>query len=126
MDASNARKAIEDGGRKLGEALTAKDFAAAAALYTDNGQVLPPDGPIITGRAAIGEFWQGAATALGIVSATLKTEEVISTGDLATEVGTAVLKLVGGEAKVKFVVVWQRGTDGTWRLHRDIWNGMPA
>ena len=22
----------------------------------------------------------------------------------------------------KFIVIWTRGGDGTWRLHRDIWN----
>lgn len=34
----------------------------------------------------------------------------------------------GGQATnavVKYVVVWKR-VDGQWRLHRDIWNTMPA
>ncbi|TIR04878.1 MAG: hypothetical protein E5X37_28660 [Mesorhizobium sp.] len=22
----------------------------------------------------------------------------------------------------KYIVVWKKGDDGTWRLHRDIWN----
>jgi hypothetical protein len=25
----------------------------------------------------------------------------------------------------KFIVVWPRGDDGVWRLHRDIWNMDP-
>ena len=59
MDHSAVRKSIEDGGRRLGEALTARNFAAAAALYTEDGQVLPPDGPIVGGgRAGIAEFWK--------------------------------------------------------------------
>ena len=26
---------------------------------------------------------------------------------------------------VKYVVVWRRQKDGTWKLHRDIWNAIP-
>ena len=28
--------------------------------------------------------------------------------------------------KGKYVVVWKKGSDGTWRLYRDIWNADPA
>jgi ketosteroid isomerase-like protein len=26
----------------------------------------------------------------------------------------------------KYIVVWKKGEDGTWRLHRDIWNAGAA
>ena len=126
MDQSNARRAIEEAGARLGAALTTKNFKAAAALYTEDGQVLPPAGPIITGRGAIEEFWGQAVAALGLTSATLKTLEVTSSGDMAIEIGTAVLTTSTGRDNVKFMVAWRRGSDGVWRLHRDIWNGMPG
>jgi len=122
MDASEARAAIEAGGQRLGAALTQRDFGAATALYTEDGMLLPPDSPMVRGRAAIGAFWEAAVAALDLKSASLRTEEVISTGDIATEVGTATLTLPSGPAEVKFIVVWKRGPDGAWRLHRDIWN----
>lgn len=123
---SDVRKAIEDGGRKLGAALTAKDFDAAARLYTEDAALLPPNAPVIRGRAAIGVFWRDAAAALGLVSASLKTEEVTVSGDMAVEVGSAALTLATGVAHVKFMVAWRRDGDGVWRLHRDIWNALPA
>ena len=128
MDQVNVRKAIEEGGRRLGAALTAKDFAAAAALYTEDAKVLPPDGPIVGGgRTAIAEFWQAAVAALDLQSATLKTLDVEVTGpDSACEIGEATLQLASGAARVKVLVVWKKGADGQWRLHRDIWNGYPA
>jgi uncharacterized protein (TIGR02246 family) len=128
MDQNSVRTAIEEGGRRLGAALTAKDFAAVAALYTVDGQVLPPDGPIVGGgRAGIADFWKAADAGLGLKSASLKTLEVGLAGpDTAWEVGEALLELASGPARVKFVVVWKKDADGQWRLHRDIWNGFPA
>jgi ketosteroid isomerase-like protein len=89
-------------------------------------KVLAPDAPIVTGRKAIEDFWRDAASALGLVSATLKTLDLEVSEDTAYEVGQAALKLSSGQATVKYVVVWRRGDDGAWRLHRDIWNSMPA
>ncbi|HRD76812.1 MAG TPA: DUF4440 domain-containing protein [Hyphomicrobiaceae bacterium] len=122
MDASNARTAIEKGGKALGEALTARNAKAAAALYTEDAMLLPPDSPIVKGRAAIEQFWGAAVAALDLKSASLSTLDVTSVGDSAIEVGTATLLLPSGPANVKFVVAWKRGADGAWRLHRDIWN----
>ena len=126
MENDAVRKAVEDGNRKFGAAAGRKDYAGLAALYTDNAKLLPPDAPIVTGRKAIEEFWRAAAAALGLISVTLKTLDLEVTGDTACEVGEADLTLGSGQAKVKYLVVWRRGGDGQWRLHRDIWNSMPA
>jgi ketosteroid isomerase-like protein len=125
MNMDAVRKSVDEGNRKFCVAAARKDYAGMAALYTDNAKVLPPDAPIVTGRKAIEEFWRSAAAALGLTSVTLKTLDLEATGDTACEVGAADLKLSAGEVKVKYVVVWRRGGDGEWRLHRDIWNNMP-
>jgi uncharacterized protein (TIGR02246 family) len=126
MDTDAVRYSVDEGNRKFGAAAARKDYAGMAALYTDNAKVLPPDAPIVTGKKAIEEFWRAAATALGLTDVTLKTVDLEVTGDTAYEVGEADLKLGSGQAKVKYLVVWHRGNDGQWRLHRDIWNNMPA
>jgi len=126
MDTDAVRHFVHEGNRKFGAAAARKDYAGMAALYTDNAKVLPPDAPIVTGKKAIEEFWRAAATALGLTDVTLKTVDLEVTGDTAYEVGEAELKLGSGQAKVKYLVVWHRGGDGQWRLHRDIWNSMPV
>jgi ketosteroid isomerase-like protein len=126
MDIDEVRNAVEEGNRKLGAALERKNYPEVARLYTDNAKVLAPDAPIVTGRKAIEEFWREAASALGLVSATLKTLDLEVSEDTAYEVGQADLKLSSGQATIKYMVVWRRGGDGAWRLHRDIWNSMPA
>jgi uncharacterized protein (TIGR02246 family) len=126
VDTDAVRKFVDEGNRKFGAAAGRKDYAGMAALYTDDAKVLPPDAPIVTGRKAIEEFWRAAAAALGLASVTLNTLDLEVSGDTACEVGEADLKLGSGRAKVKYVVVWRRGGDGQWRLHRDIWNTTPA
>jgi ketosteroid isomerase-like protein len=126
MNTDAVRTSIEEGNRAFGAAVARKDYAALAALYTENAKVLAPDAPIVTGRRAIEEFWRAAAGALGLTGAALKTVDLEVAGDTACEVGEADLALGAAQAKVKYLVVWMRGHDGKWRLHRDIWNGMPA
>lgn len=118
----SVRAAVDEGNRKFCAAAGAKDYAAMAALYTDSAKVLPPDGPIITGKAAIEQFWRAAAAKLDLKSVVLSTVDLDVTGDTACEVGEADLTLGSGAVKVKYVVVWRKGADGAWRLHRDIWN----
>lgn len=103
-----------------------RDAAAIGRLYTADAQVLPPNGDIVRGAGAIGEFWQGAFNQ-GLTAATLETLEVEPSGDLAVEVGR--YRLMAGEAVAdhgKYLVVW-KNQGGRWMIHRDIWNtSQPA
>jgi uncharacterized protein (TIGR02246 family) len=103
------------------------DPAALAALYTENGQLLPPNADVMDGRAAIQAFWQ-AALGMGIEDAKLESVEVADHGDTAIEVGR--FTLYGAEKQMldqgKYIVVWKQEA-GEWKLHRDIFNSsMPA
>jgi ketosteroid isomerase-like protein len=126
MNSDELRHVIDEANRKFGAAIAGKDYAGLAALYTEDGKVLPPDAPIISGRQSIEGFWRTAANALQLTGATLRTIDIETAGDAAYEVGEAVLQLGAGQAKVKYLVVWRRSPDGQWQLHRDIWNNMLA
>jgi ketosteroid isomerase-like protein len=117
-----SREDIAAANKRFGALVEAKDYLGIAACYTDDAQLLPPGSPPVTGRAAIGPFWEGAATALGLKGATLTTRELEVHGDTANEVGDAVLKTGKGDARVKYMVTWKRGSDGIWKMHRDMWN----
>jgi len=128
--AETAEEGIKVAVAKFEEAFNGGDGAAVGALYTESAAVLPPDGARVDGREAIVHFWQGAIDA-GLKDLDLQTVEVLDGGDLAVEVGKVSLSTTGSVGKAvpvagKYVVVWQRGDDGAWRLHRDIWNFDPA
>jgi ketosteroid isomerase-like protein len=128
--ADPVRAAIEKQNAAFSAAFARGDVAALAAAYTEDAIAFPPDADMVRGRAAIQGLWQSLRDA-GAKSLSLTTVDVHSSGGLAAETGTAVLKIQpsGGAEQsqsVKYVVVWKRGTDGSWKLFRDIWNAMPA
>jgi ketosteroid isomerase-like protein len=117
-------RAIQATNRAFETAIAQGNAAGAAAAYTANGQALPPNDAIVSGRADLQKLWQGVMD-IGVKRVTLETLELHALGDGAYEVGMATLSGEGGKVldTVKFVVVWQQ-EDGQWKWHRDIWNSM--
>ena len=125
-----ARAAIESANARFSEAFARGDAKALAAMYTPDAIAFPPDSEMIRGNEAIGNFWKMQRDG-GVQSATLTTVDVGRSGDVAYEVGKVSLAIqpAGKQpttAAAKYVVVWKRQSDGAWKLHRDIWNGLPA
>jgi len=124
---TEVRDAIAAANEKFMAAFGQGDAAGLAALYTEKGQVLPPNGDFVTGKEAIQGFWQ-ALMDMGIKEAELEIVEVEGHGDTAIEVSKYALKGEGGQVldKGKYIVIWKQ-EDGQWKLHRDIFNSsMPA
>jgi uncharacterized protein (TIGR02246 family) len=123
---TTARDSIEATIMTLVESLNGGDAAGVAAHYTDDAAVLPPDAARIDGREGIQGVWQGLIDA-DVRDVALTTQEVDVFGDVANEVGIISATAPsedGGRVQLagKYVAVWKRGGDGTWRLRRDIWN----
>jgi steroid delta-isomerase-like uncharacterized protein len=116
------RQAIEAANQQFMQAFSRGDAAGLAALYSTQGQALPPNGSSASGAPAIQAIWQGAMDA-GIRGARLETLEVEGQGETAYEVGRYALSGDGGQTLDvgKYIVIWKR-EGGQWKLHRDIWN----
>ena len=120
------QQAIEDTDARFVEAYNRGDVASVAALYTDDAVLLPPNLETLRGRQAIQEFWNGARQ-MGVREVMLQTVSVEDSGHLAYEIGAYTLQIQpeGGEAttdKGKYMVIWKRQADGSWKLAVDIWN----
>lgn len=103
-----------------------RNFAALDQIYTTDARILPPGEAMISGRAAIRNFWSGMIESANAKSAELFSDDVISTGDGAVEIGHARLIVEpsgqpAAQMEVKYVVYW-RQEDDTWKWHIDIWN----
>jgi len=127
---AEARAGIEAANAKFSKAFETGDADVLATLYTADAIAFPPDHEMVKGRKAIGEFWK-ATQQSGVKSAVLTTVDVGRSGDVAYEVGTVLLTIqpqdkAATTASAKYVVVWKRQADGSWQLHRDIWNSLPA
>ena len=126
--ADDVRPAIEAANAQFAAAVAQHDGAALAALYATGGEVLPPGGEPVKGRAAIQKFWQGALDS-GVAAIELKTVEIFGRGPTATEVGQYELRDAAGKSldHGKYIVVW-RHAGGNWQLLRDMFstNVAPA
>jgi len=102
-------------------ALNAADIDALVALYTSDARVLPPNGKMASGSAAVrNEF--GAMIDAGL-SGELTSVEAMVSGDIGYNVGVYTLR--AGDDLVdtgKYTEIWHRGDDGQWRISNDIWN----
>jgi ketosteroid isomerase-like protein len=112
--------------RDFAEALIDGDAAAAAMLYDENASLLPPNEPIVTGRANIQAYWQGAIDA-GIVDASVQTIDAKSDGDLGYEIGTFELVFEGenGERIIdrgKYTEILERNAEGKWISLYGMWS----
>ncbi len=109
----------------------AKDAAAIAQLYAEDGAVMPPNGPIGKGHGAIETTWAGMMAAPGFaLEFTPDTIVVSASGDMALDRGTYRLAMEAGGKPVrdtgKYVVVWRK-VDGEWKAAADIFNSdLPA
>jgi uncharacterized protein (TIGR02246 family) len=123
----DVRDAIAAANEQFMAAFRQGDAAGLAALYTETGQLLPPNAGTLAGREAIQAFWQVVLDS-GVKEARLDIVEVADHGDRAVEVSTFTLYGVDRQMldQGKYIVIWHQ-EEGRWKLHRDIFNSsMPA
>jgi uncharacterized protein (TIGR02246 family) len=113
------------------ELIKAKDAAAVAQLYAEDGVLMPPNMPIAKGPAAIQKVW-AEMMALPGFELTFATEQLTlaSGGDMALDRGTyrfaATPNATPYEEVGKAVVVWRK-VGGEWKVAADIFNSdLPA
>jgi len=122
-DADKAAIMEQRGGMIAG--WNAGDADQAAAVYADDAILMFANQPAVNGKLAILE----AIRAFPPVSeATFHGEEFLAEGNVAVIRGSVSLMMMlpGASAAVadtsKFIEVWRRQADGTWKLQWDIAN----
>jgi uncharacterized protein (TIGR02246 family) len=106
------------------EAFNAHDWAAVAAFYTEDAIMMAPNTPAVKGRAAVAELFSMMPPFSGM---DLQASEIDGRGDLAVVRGTHTMTImIEGmppfEEVGKWVEIRQKQADGSWLIHRDIYN----
>ena len=111
---------------EYGATITAGDLEGFLDLFTDDAILMPPNGQMIIGKEKIRPLVQA------IFKAVKETElEEITTpseieifGDWAFDLGITTFKSRGKplENTNKYIRIWQKLANGSWKLARVIWN----
>lgn len=127
---SAVRAYIENAALRFGEAFSRGDMATLVAMYDTDAVVLAPNAPPMRGRQNIEQLWSGARQQ-GFKTLNLTVESVEVIDGHAIELGSYTLVIQPpGQSEMtdrgKYIVVWRRQADGTWKLYRDAFNtSMP-
>jgi ketosteroid isomerase-like protein len=107
---------------ELVRAFEQSDAALAASLYEPGARLLPPGAGVITGEDAVRGFF-AKRFAAGSDGGVLETVRMDEYGDVAVEEGRYGRR--AGERLIdsgKYLAVFHRQPDGTWRWRTDMWN----
>ena len=126
------RAAIAAIDKKFMEDVNRGNAAAGAAAYTDDAILMPPNNSPVRGKQAIEKYLAEIGSQLQASNFQLSILEVDVQGDTTIVRGTysSSFTVPGTDAPMedrgKTLNVWKRQADGSWKLHRDIWNSnMP-
>jgi uncharacterized protein (TIGR02246 family) len=124
---AEVRAAIEANNQKAAAGMLAGDMNAALSNYGDSSIMMMPGMPMMNGRAAIEAGMKGMMETVKVNAASFTTQDVMVSGDLAIETGTydMTTTMKGGKPladKGKYLTVWKRQADGSWKAIRDINN----
>lgn len=101
------------------KAIQAKNGDQAVSYYTEDAMLLAPGAPLAIGKAAVGQAMGGMMKLPGF-ALTFAPDKISVSGDMAYELGSYELTVPDKKGKPqtlkgKYVVVWVRQPDGSWK-----------
>jgi uncharacterized protein (TIGR02246 family) len=131
QDQADATAAVNQVWKEYSASLNAGDMDRWVALWTEDGVQMPPDEPAVVGKESIRARNRRVADQfafdIGITNV-----EVRTAGDWAFARGTYRASLTpkqGGKPipiDGKYMTILARQADGSWKIHRDIFNSNVA
>ncbi len=105
-----------------------KDLESFLSFISEDASMLPPNAPTLSGKDAIREFCSELYSNPGFaLKCQVRHAEVSRGSDLGYTIGNYVLTHHDAAGKAvtdhgKYVTIWKRQSDGTWKMIVDTWN----
>lgn len=126
-------RAIQETDLAWSKAGEAKDLERLLGFFADSASELSPNAPMATGKEALRKTWAGYFAMPGFAISWQPTKvEASRGGDLGYSIGTYVQTTRDAAGKPvtergKYVTIWRKQTDGSWKVVADIFNSdLPA
>lgn len=119
------KAAIHAADQQFAQLAIAKNWSQLMGLYGENATMMPPNNPVLKGRAAIQTWMEGYPP---ISAFTLDDQEIDGLGDLAYVRGAYTITITppGAPGPItdhgKFLEVLRKQANGSWQLTNDIFN----
>lgn len=122
-----AAQAIRDADQQWAAAASAKDLEKSVAFCAPDGAILVPNAPAASGKDMIRKWFQDAFNTPGFKLMWHATKVgAARSGDLGYSSGEYELSFTNSGKQVtdhgKYVTVWKKQTDGSWKALLDIFN----
>lgn len=123
---ASPRADIAAANEEYARALERGDPAAIAALFTEDGEVIPAgQRGFVAGRAAIEAYHATRLAGRRYAEVAITTSELGVSGDLAWEAGTTRLTVRQGDGAPvtltgRYLAVWRRDPDRRWRIRAEL------
>jgi ketosteroid isomerase-like protein len=105
------------------------DVNALIGLYTDDAVIFPDQSEALSGREVLLRYWTlrpgNRVTHHQLTSHSLTIHDGFAHDWGTYEVSGEQDGNAWGPVLGKYVVVWQKGAEGAWRMRLDIWNRRP-
>lgn len=128
-DEAALRKLEDEWSKAAGD----KDLAKTVSYYSDDALVMPSNAPTANTKDAVRKVWSDTLTSPGFSGGWKTTKaEVARSGDIGYTSGTYEFTMNDASGKPatdrgKYVAVWKKQADGSWKCTVDIWNSdLPA
>lgn len=142
VDLKASEQAVKDADVQWSQAAQAHNMGTLASFYADDATVLPPNADMITSKLGALKYWSEHLTKDVDVSWKPMFAEAAQSGDLVYTLGSYTMTTKPAEAAKgakkgakgapvtdhgKYMAVWKKQADGTWKAEVDMWNSdLPA
>lgn len=108
------------------------DVDQIVSFWSDDATIFPPEVPAIRGKDAIRQFVAGSMEIPGFSVSWEPSEVVIApSGDFGYTTGANAFTVPDADGNLitthnRYVTVWKKEADGSWKCVMDIWNAEPS
>jgi ketosteroid isomerase-like protein len=122
QDATSIRQEMQ----QYVEAFNGKQLDRLMDLYAESSVFMPPNAPIIRGKASVKSFYEELVNEEGATGLEMNLDEVAGHGPIAYQTGRYEMRFAAGEStprrdRCKFLMVL-REVGGKWRYEYTMWS----
>ena len=128
-DTKAAEQAVRDADTQGSKAAQAHNLAGVFADFADDATMLPANSELLTSKGAVQQAWIDMLTPAVDLSWTPMYVEAAKSGDMVYVVGSYTMTTKAAKGKGsptadhgKYLSVWKKQADGSWKVEADTWN----